>query len=59
LVGLLLRAPRTRATTALDLSWNADVGADGLRALAHGLARAAAPLRCLDLSGATLKLNLV
>jgi hypothetical protein len=57
LVGLLLCQPRCTITTALDLSWNAEIGADGLKALAHSLAHARSPLRSLNLSGKAISFH--
>jgi len=57
LVGLLLCQARCTITTALDLSWNAEIGADGLKALAHSLAHARSPLRSLNLSGKAISFH--
>jgi len=39
------------------LSWNAEIGADGLKALAHSLAHARSPLRSLNLSGKAISFH--
>jgi len=45
------RSSAAATVTALDMSWNSDMGTEGVRALADLLRECAAPLATLDLSG--------